>query len=141
MAAAFVLAAPLAGAAGARTADQNAGSAYNGPTVDTSLALVQLKGDPLATYVKTKPAHGKMVDFTTTATKSYRAQLSALRNDFKQWLQANAPKAKITGSWDLALNAVSVKLQRDQAEHLAAAPQAHAVEYGASTTDHRRSLT
>ena len=37
--------------------------------------------------------------------KSYRAQLSALRNDFKQWLQANAPGAKVTGEFDIALNA------------------------------------
>ena len=35
-----------------------------GPSVDTSSALVQLNGDPLSTYVKTKPAHGKKIDFT-----------------------------------------------------------------------------
>ena len=68
-----------------------------GPSVDTSSALVQLNGDPLSTYGKTKPAHGKKIDFTSNTTKSYRAQLAALRNDFKEWLQANAPKAKVTG--------------------------------------------
>ncbi len=63
-------------------------------TEDQEYALVQLKGEPLATYVKTKPAHGKKIDFNSNTVKSYRAQLSALRNDFKQWLRANAPEGK-----------------------------------------------
>ena len=48
---------------------------------DMSSALVQLNGDPLATYAKTKPAQGKKIDFNSNSVKSYRAQLSALRND------------------------------------------------------------
>src|SRR5206468_11473063 len=102
---------------------------YTGPTVDTSVALVLLNGDPLSTYVKTKPAHGKKIDGNNATVKSYRAQLSALRNDFKQWLQANAPKAKITGSWDIALNAVGVQLNGTTLAQLASAPQAVHVEY------------
>jgi minor extracellular serine protease Vpr len=76
------------------------------PTVDTSSAIVQLNGDPLSTYVKTKPA--KKIDFSSSTVKSYRAQLSALRNDFKRWLRANAPAAKVTGEFDISLNAVAV---------------------------------
>ena len=53
------------------------------PTVDTGSALVVLKGDPLATFEKTKPANGKKIDFGSTAVKNYRSQLNALRNDFK----------------------------------------------------------
>lgn len=102
---------------------------YSGPTVDTSSALVQLNGDPLSTYVKTKPTQGKKINFSNTTVKSYRAQLSALRNDFKQWLQANAPKAKITGSWDTALNAVSVQLNGTTLANLASAPQVKHAEY------------
>jgi subtilisin family serine protease len=79
-------------------------------TVDADYAIVQLNGEPLSTYVKTRPGPGKKIDFNNSTTKSYRAQLSALRNSFKQWLQKAAPKAKITGSWDISLNAVSVKL-------------------------------
>src|SRR5204863_1384767 len=45
-------------------------------TQDTGRALVMLNGDPLSTYVKTKPQHGKKIDFTNSTTKSYRAQLS-----------------------------------------------------------------
>jgi subtilisin family serine protease len=98
-------------------------------TTDTSSVLVQLKGDPLSTYVKTKPPQGKKIDFNSNSVKSYRAQLSALRNDFKQWLQANAPKAKITGQYDISLNAVAVQLNGTAKATIEQAPQAAHVEY------------
>jgi minor extracellular serine protease Vpr len=118
-----------AGAASLTKIDNKVVKPFTGPTVDTSVALVQLKGEPLATYVKTKPAHGKKIDFSNTTVKSYRSQLSALRNDFKQWLQANAPKARVTGSWDLSLNAVSVQLNGTTLAKLATAPQVKHAEY------------
>src|ERR687888_758851 len=99
------------------------------PSVDTSSAIVQLNGDPLSTYVKTKPAPGKKIDFTSNTTKAYRAQLSALRNDFKQWLQTNAPKAKVTGEFDIALNAVAVKLNGTPLSTIASAPQVVKAQY------------
>ena len=80
------------------------------PKQDTSSALVQLNGDPLATYVKTKPPKGKKIDFNSNTVKAYRAQLSALRNNYKAWLRANVPGAKVTGEFDIALNAVVVQL-------------------------------
>lgn len=79
-------------------------------TEDTSHALVQLAGEPLATYAKTKPPAGKKVDFDKSTTKAYRAHLSALRNDYKAWLRANVPQASVTGEFDISLNAVAVKL-------------------------------
>jgi len=63
--------------------------------MDTGSALVQLGGEPLATDTKTKPPHGKKIDFDSSTVKSARAQLSALRNDFKTWLRANAPRAQV----------------------------------------------
>ncbi|MBI3739036.1 MAG: S8 family serine peptidase, partial [Chloroflexi bacterium] len=107
----------------------NSDATNNGPRVDTSSALVQLKGDPLATYIKTKPPQGKKIDFTSSTVKSYRAQLSAERNDFKKWLQANAPKAKITGQFDISLNAVAVQLNGTSLDKLASAPMVQHVEY------------
>ncbi len=92
------------------------------PSVDTGSALVVLKGDPLATSEKTKPANGKKIDFGSTAVKNYRAQLNALRNDFKQWLRANAPSAQVTGEFDIALNAVGVQLNGATLGTIAAAP-------------------
>ncbi len=80
------------------------------PTVAKAYALVQLKGAPLATSAKTRPSQGKKVDFSSVKVKAYRAQLAAQRNDFKAWLRKNAPKAQVVKGFDLALNAVSVKL-------------------------------
>jgi minor extracellular serine protease Vpr len=99
------------------------------PTVDTSSAIVQLNGDPLSTYVKTKPAPGKKIDFSSSTTKSYRAQLSALRNDFKQWLRANAPSAKVTGEFDISLNAVAVQLNGASLGTIASAPMVKKAQY------------
>jgi len=98
-------------------------------TEDRGYALVQLNGDPLSTYVKTKPPRGKKIDFNSNTVKSYRAQLSALRNDFKQWLQANAPKAKVTGEFDISLNAVAVQLNGESLATIAAAPQVQTAQY------------
>jgi minor extracellular serine protease Vpr len=98
-------------------------------TVDAEYALVQLNGEPLATYVKTKPAQGKKIDFNSSTVKSYRAQLSALRNDFKQWLRVNAPKAKATGEFDISLNAVAVKLNGEALAKIATAPQVVRAQY------------
>jgi minor extracellular serine protease Vpr len=107
----------------------NSDRANNGTTVDTSSALVQLNGDPLSTYVTTKPPQGKKIDFNSNSVKSYRAQLSAQRNEFKRWLQANAPDAKITGQFDISLNAVAVQLNGTSLETLASAPMVKHVEY------------
>lgn len=101
----------------------------NRQTVDTTSVIVQLKGDPLSTYVQTKPPPGKKIDFNSNTVKSYRSQLSALRNDFKKWLQANAPKAKITGQYDISLNAVAVQLNGTPKSTIEQAPQALYVEY------------
>ncbi len=121
---AAVLMLPLAAGAGGPATD-------GAPTagIDTSSALVLLNGEPLSTYVKTKPAPGKKVDFSSSTVKSYRAQLAALRNDFKQWLRANAPKARVTGEFDLALNAVGVELNGESLATLRSAPMAIGADY------------
>ncbi len=99
------------------------------PQVDKQTALVELKGDPLSTSVNTRPAPGKKIDFNSSAVKSYRAQLAALRNDFKSWLRSNAPNAKITGQFDISLNAVSVQLNGESLQTIASAPQVARAEY------------
>jgi len=96
------------GAGQVRASNSDAASA--GAQTDQSSAIVVLSGAPLSTYSKTKPPQGKKIDFNSTTVKSYRAQLSALRNDFKSWLQANTPAANVTGNFDISLNAVSVNL-------------------------------
>jgi hypothetical protein len=62
----------------------NADAFIQGPEVDTSSAVVQLKGDPLSTYSATKPAAGRKIDFTSSAVTSYRAQLSNRTQRFQK---------------------------------------------------------
>jgi minor extracellular serine protease Vpr len=107
MTAALIVGAP---AAASRPTSSAPSTSAGHATVDKAYALVELAGAPLATYEQTKPAPGKKIDFDSSTVKSYKAHLAALRNDFKAWLRKAAPKAQITGSWDLSLNAVSVKL-------------------------------
>ena len=128
-AAALIAAAAPVGAISPQRISAQSDTPSAGATVDTAYALVQLRGAPLSTDVKTKPAPGKKIDFNNGTTKSVRAQLSALRNDFKQWLRVNAPTAQVTGSWDISLNAVSVKLNGTSLTTLRAAPQAIRAEY------------
>ena len=107
----------------------NADSFSQGPAVDTSSAIVQLKGDPLSTYSGTKPAPGSKIDFNGQAVRSYRAQLAGKRNEFKQWLQANAPSATITSEYDISLNGVGVELNGTPLATISAAPMVERAQY------------
>jgi subtilisin family serine protease len=89
---------------------------------------VQLKGDPLATSTKSKPARGQKIDFNNSQVRNYRAQLNQLRNQFKSWLRANAPAARVTGEFDIALNAVGVELNGTSLDTLRTAPMVQNVE-------------
>ncbi len=107
----------------------NADSFSQGPAVDTSSVIVQLKGDPLSTYSATKPAAGRKIDFKSSGVRSYRAQLSTGRNDFRKWLQAHAPGAKITSEYDITLNGVAVELNGTPLATIAAAPMVEQAQY------------
>jgi minor extracellular serine protease Vpr len=98
-------------------------------TQDQGFALLQLNGEPLATYVKTKPPTGKKIDFNQRSTKAYRAQLSALRKDYKAWLRVNLPQARVSGEFDIALNAMSVKLGGATLAQVAASPLVRSAQY------------
>src|SRR5262249_15093327 len=106
----------------------NADAFNQGPDVDTSSAIVQLKGDPLTIHSATKPASGKKIDFNSNTVRSVRAQLAAGRNEFKRWLRANAPRAKVTSEYDVSLNAVAVQLNRAPLTTITAAPKGHTAE-------------
>ena len=99
------------------------------PLVDTSSALVELKGAPLATHETTRATRGKKLNLASDAVKNYRAQLSATRNDFRQWLRQNAPQAKITSEFDVALNAVAVQLNGASLTTIRTAPQVQSAQY------------
>lgn len=124
---AAVLAALLAVTVGSGTVTASAapdnpntdGSASAG--VDSSSAIVMLSGAPLTTAPGTRNAKGR-VDDSKPETQSAKAALAAQRNDFKRWLQANAPRAVVTGEHDLALNSVTVKLNGTSLATLQSAP-------------------
>jgi minor extracellular serine protease Vpr len=97
--------------------------------VDTARAIVQLTLAPVTTAAATQPAAGKKVNLNNSRTKNYRAKLAAQRNAFKKWLRANAPKVKVTGEFDLTLNAVAVKLNGTPIATLRKAPMAADVQY------------
>jgi subtilisin family serine protease len=110
-------------------ADADSAVAVNRATQDMQYALVQLNGEPLATYVKTKPPAGKKLDFDQSATKAYRAHLAALRNDYKAWLREHVPQASVSGEFDISLNAVSVKLGGASLAQVAASPMVRTAQY------------
>ena len=121
-----------AGNGGGGSAPSGSTDNFNqGPSVDTSSAIVVLKGDPLSTASSTKPPHGKKIDFNSNTVKSYRAQLSAERNNFKQWLHTYVPNAQITSEFDISLNAVGVQLNGTSLDMIASAPMVERVDYNA----------
>jgi subtilisin family serine protease len=119
------------GVGGSPRPNASADAFYHGPDVDASSAIVQLKSAPLSTYPATKPAAGRKIDFNSQAVRSYRAQLAAGRNDFRRWLRANAPRARITSEYDISLNAVAVQLNGTTLQTIAAAPMVERAEYNA----------
>ena len=119
------------GIGGSPRPNVNADSFARGPDVDRSSAIVQLKGDPISIYSGTRPAHGRKIDFTSNAVRSYRAQLNNLRNDFKRWLRANAPRARVTSEYDVSLDAVAVQLNGTPLARIIAAPMVQSAEYNA----------
>lgn len=129
--AALVLAAVLSAAAlpAAVAAPSKSDSTARKQDTDSDYALVQLSADPLATAGKTRPAKGKKIDFNSGDVKSQRAALAAQRKDFKAWLKANLPAVKVTGEYDISLNAVAVKLNGATLAQLAAAPMVRRAEY------------
>ena len=119
------------GGSGTTRPNPNADASNQGPDVDNTSAIVQLKGDPISTNPSTKPPHGRKIDFKGQAVRSYRAQLNQKRNEFKRWLRTNAPSARVTGEYDVALNAVAVQLNGTPLATIAAAPMVQSAEYNA----------
>lgn len=103
-------------------ADPNTDQSQATATVDQSSAIVRLSSAPLATSSKVTRDAAKKVNLKASATKSYQATLASQRNAFKKWLKVNAPKAKVSGEFDYALNAVAVRLNGTSLATLRKAP-------------------
>ncbi len=101
----------------------------NKVSYDTATAIVQLYGEPLSTFTQTRPLRGQKIDFNSPGVKSRRARLALIRNAFKTWLHDNARAAKVTGEYDLALNAVSVELNGTSLAAIQACPLVRGADY------------
>ena len=125
------LAAGIAGptsSASAQRPDVRTDSQVNRPSVDRSTVLVQLTRQPLATAVTKRTADGK-INLASWQAKQQRTALAAQRDAFRSWLRDNAPKARVIGSHDIAVNAVTVRLNGTSPATLRQAPQVASVEY------------
>ena len=99
-------------------------------------AIVQLVDQPTASYdghvaglPPSRPGQARKLDLSGGPVKSYRAYLAARRSDFKQWLQQHGFKGAVVHEYDLVLNGLSVQLDGQPIEALAAAPGVASVEY------------
>jgi minor extracellular serine protease Vpr len=126
---AFAAALLIAALGGPSFAAPNTESNAQRAAVDNGYALVQLNGEPLASYVRTKPPQGKKIDFASNTARSYRAQLSARRNDYKAWLRKNVPQARVSGEFDISLNAVAVQLNGASLAQVAASSMVRSAQY------------
>lgn len=121
-------AAPLSGA-------RNPNSDATVPSgLDSTSAVVRLSLAPLATDPKLPRAKGRKVDFTSNAARSERLKIVAQRNTFKKWLQSNAPTARVTGEYAVAVNAVAVRLNGTSLSTLRGGPGVASVGYQATYT-------
>ena len=98
-------------------------------TLDRGSVIVQLRGAPLSISPRTRPAKAKQIDFRSAAVRAERAALKAVRTDFRRWLKANAPKARITSEMDIAVHAVGVKLNGTKLATLRKAPMVRFAEF------------
>jgi len=108
-------------ATGAVAIDPNTDGSVATSGVDAASAIIQLAGDPLSTSTNVDHGNGR-VKLDGQKTKSVKAALAAQRNDLKNWLRANAPKVKVTGEYDFALNAIAVRLNGTSLDVLRRAP-------------------
>jgi minor extracellular serine protease Vpr len=104
----LALAAPASAARPA--AGDSTDATVNRAELTRQYALVQLKGAPLSTSAKTRPSGGKRINFSSETTKSYRVQLAAIRNQYKDWLRVNAPNARVSNEFDISIHVVAVRL-------------------------------
>ena len=99
-------------------AAQNTEAAAARPKEDRAYALVQLAGEPLASYAKTKPARGKKIDFNSTRPSPTGPSSPRCATTSRRGCKANAPQgADRHGLVDIALNAVAVKLNGTSLAH------------------------
>lgn len=113
----------------APTAAPNSDAAAAAPGQDRTSVIVQLTGDPLSTSADVDRNGKGQANLNGKATRAERADLAQERKAFTSWLRKNAPKAKVTSTYDISLNAVAVKLNGTDIDTLRSAPSVSDVSY------------
>ncbi|NCD18827.1 MAG: hypothetical protein EOL89_02410, partial [Actinobacteria bacterium] len=129
LAAASAIALGLSGAGAAFAAPDNPRTARSAEGVDMNRVIVQLSGDPIATSTAVERSGNDKVLFNAAKTRDVRADLAREQDAFRQWLRRNAPDARITGQFDVALNGVAVELNGTPISVIRRAPGITAVGY------------
>jgi len=99
------------------------------PDQDRGYAIVTLHGAPLSINAATKPISGKKIDFQSSAVAAHRAALASSRNAYRRWLKLHVPAAKVTGEFDIAVNAIAVQLNGASLAQIAAMPTVRQATY------------
>ena len=116
------------GMAASSAAQPTANEGQATQVVDNGYALVQLARQPLATNARTAPDKGRKIGFANQAVKAERDRIRAEQAAFKDWLRVNAPRARVTKQFDVAVNAVGVRLNGTSLSTLRSAPGVTFVE-------------
>lgn len=127
--AALVAAVVLPAGAGGRATDRAARGQQNHDYV-----IVKLADPPTASYTggianlqRTKPLPGRKLNLRSTAAGRYRAYLAQRREEFKQFLQIQAPRAQVVREFSVVFNGLAIKLNGEASAALSRGPRAASV--------------
>lgn len=96
--------------------------------VDTTSALVELRGAPLTTAAATRTSSGKL-DFQSRTVRAHRAYLREVRAGYERWLGTHAPDARVTSVYDTAIHGVAVDLNGESLDVVRSAPHVLRAHY------------
>jgi len=96
---------------------------------ETDYAVVRLADPSVASYTgtipglaRTKPLPGRKLDLNSNASKAYGRHLNDRRQNYKGWLQSNAPQAQVVREFAVVSNGVVIKLNGERLDHVATGP-------------------
>jgi minor extracellular serine protease Vpr len=95
---------------------------------------VKLADPATASYVggiqnlqRTKPQPGRKLDLSSAAAGRYRTHLAQRRQDFRQFLQSQAPRAEVVREFSVVFNGLTIKLNGESQATLSRGPGVAAV--------------
>lgn len=96
--------------------------------------MVKLTDPPIASYTRgipglarTKPQLGGKLNLNSSSARAYSRYLAERRQNYRGWLQSNAPRAQIVREYAVVFNGFAIRLNGERLEHLATGPGASRV--------------